>query len=214
MGMFGARTRAPESTDLAWLFPSGVPRVENGPNPLGYNPPFVPPDTLAATSQINGLGQRCLNALQVTHKSPADVARVAALMPILRTAAGPYSIDARMLAAIALRESAGKNIAEVGNGNGMGVFQLTNQPIRAAQAYDVPFAADFAAKMLAGNQKVLAKRHPNFTSEQLLQATLASYNKYFGHGRSLITDDPNTIDAGTPGRNYGRNVLDLMSCFP
>lgn len=42
--MFGAGTRMP--TKLSWLFPDGVPRGDNGPDPFGYNPPFVPPKTL------------------------------------------------------------------------------------------------------------------------------------------------------------------------
>jgi len=33
-------------TKLSWLFPDGVPRGDNGPDPFGYNPPFVPPKTL------------------------------------------------------------------------------------------------------------------------------------------------------------------------
>lgn len=95
----------------------------------------------------------------------------------------------------------------------MGVFRLTHQPISTTQAYNRPFAAGYAANMLARNEKTLARRHPNFTSDQLLQATFASYNKYFGHGRSMITDDPTAIDVGTSGGNYGRNFQDLMNCF-
>jgi len=55
----------------------------------------------------------------------------------------------------------------------------------------------------------LAARFPNFTSEQLLQATAASYN----FGTSNISGNPNTIDKGTTGNNYGSNVLLLMDCF-
>jgi len=55
----------------------------------------------------------------------------------------------------------------------------------------------------------LAARFPNFTSEQLLQATAASYN--FGTGN--ISGNPSTIDKGTTPDNYGGNVLNLMDCF-
>jgi hypothetical protein len=204
----------PVANQLSWLFPGGPPRVDTRPDPFGYNPPFVPRETLPMNKQANRLSQKCLDALRVTNKSPNDVDRVEGLMPMLRTAAASHNIDPVMLAAIALRESGGRNIAEIGKGSGMGVFQLTNQPhVTKVQAYDVRFAADYAAKMLANNRRYLARHHPNFTADQQRQATFASYNKFFGHGRSLITDDPATIDAGTPGGNYGRNVLDLMSCF-
>src|SRR4051812_1389526 len=152
MAMFGARVRtppdlswlfpdapqpAPVPTKLSWLFPDGVPRGDNGPDPFGYNPPFVPPETLAAAGDAGTLSQRCLEALQLTHKSPDDVVRIEALWSILRPAAAAHGIDPSMLAAIALRESGGRNIAEIGDGSGMGVFQLTNRPnVTAAQAYD------------------------------------------------------------------------------
>jgi hypothetical protein len=55
----------------------------------------------------------------------------------------------------------------------------------------------------------LAAAHPNLNPTQLLQATAASYN--FGTGN--ISGNPNTIDVGTTGGNYGANVLLLMDCF-
>ena len=230
MGMFGTRgaTRAstdfswlfpdvPQSTELpnstSWLFPNGVPRADNGPDPFGYNPPFRPLQTLPTAGQSSTLSQRCLDALQVTHKSPEDVARVSSMMPTLRTAATPFSTDPHLLAAIALRETGGKNIAEIGKGKGMGVFQLTNRPdVTSAQAYDIPSAASYAAKMLAQNRSMLSHRAPNFTADQLTQATAAAYNKGGNKGIYRITSDPRTIDVGTKA-SYGRNVFDLMDCF-
>lgn len=230
MAMFGARMRAQGPADLSWLFPNapqpapvpgqlswlfpdGVPRADNGPDPFGYNPPFVPPETLPAAGHAGTLSQRCLAALQVTHKSPDDVARVEGLMPVLRPAAAPHSIDPRMLGAMALHESAGRNIGEIGRGKGMGVFQLTNQPIRAAQAYNIPFAADYAANMLAEFRRTLSRRAPNFTTDQLNQAMAAAYNKGPNKKGYRITNDPATIDRGTDHQNYGQNILDLMDCF-
>jgi len=143
--MFGARARASPDlswllpnksqsgsmpTDLTWLFPNGAPQIDQGPDPFGDDRPSVPPGASST------LSQKCLDALQVTNKSPADVARVQGLMPTFRAAAAPYPIDPRMLAAIALRETGGRNIAEIGPGGGMGVFQLTHQPISTTQAYN------------------------------------------------------------------------------
>ena len=232
MGMFGASATARASPvlpsplrrfpdvpllslqpqGLPWLFPDGLPEAHNGPGPFGYDPPVTRSQTSTA-AQPSPLSQRCLSALQVTHKSPSDVARVTSMMPIFREATAPFSVDPHLLAAIALRETGGKNIAEIGKGVGMGVFQLTNRPgVTKAQAYNIPFAAGYAAKMLAQNRDTLSRRAPNFTRDQLTQAVAAAYNKGGNKGRSRITSDPRTIDIGTT-RHYGRNVFDLMDCF-
>jgi hypothetical protein len=68
---------------------------------------------------------------------------------------------------------------------------------------------ELAAARLINNANALAAAHPNLTTTQLLQATAASYN--FGTGN--ISGNPNTIDVGTTGNNYGSNVMDLMTCF-
>jgi hypothetical protein len=63
--------------------------------------------------------------------------------------------------------------------------------------------------MLATNMATLSAAYPSLTPDQLLQATAASYN----FGTSNISGNPNTIDKGTTGNNYGSNVLLLMDCF-
>ena len=55
----------------------------------------------------------------------------------------------------------------------------------------------------------LANAYPNFTPDQLLQATAASYNL----GTGGISGNPATIDEGSAGDNYGSNVVDLMETF-
>lgn len=102
-----------------------------------------------------------------------------------------------------------------GGGSGAGVFQIdlsAHPDVTPAEAFNIPWAANYAAGLLASNEAYLAGKFPNFTAVQLLQATAASYNI----GRNGISGNPDTIDVGTspPGHgNYGSNVVGLMSCF-
>jgi hypothetical protein len=108
-----------------------------------------------------------------------------------------------------------QNITEVdGAGVGVGVFQISvpGSGLTAAQAGNLATAANYAANLLNSDMAYLAAQFPNFTSQQLLQATAASYN----FGTQNISGNPNTIDVGTSPKgngNYGSNVLGLMNCF-
>ena len=152
----------------------------------------------------------CKAALATANKKQAAVTRAENAWSVLQTAAEAHDIDPALLAAIGVRETGFVNEPEIGKGHGMGVFQLTNQPgVTAAQAYDLTFAADYAANMLSDNMSYFSNKFPAFTPDQLLQATVAGYNRY----RARISGDPNMIDAHTTGNNYGSNVMGLMSCF-
>ena len=73
-----------------------------------------------------------------------------------------------------------------------------------------PRPANFAANMLGTNMAYLADRFPKFNPDQLLQATAASYNL----GAHKFTGNPNTIDVGSAGNNYGSNVAAIANnCF-
>ena len=78
-----------------------------------------------------------------------------------------------------------------------------------AQAFNLPFAANYAAGMLSSNMNYLSSAF-SFTPAQLLQATAASYN----FGTNNISGNPNTIDVGTTGGNYGSTAVGMMTCFP
>jgi len=66
--------------------------------------------------------------------------------------------------------------------------------------------------MLAQNMETLASNFPNFTPNELLQATAASIN--IGTDKKKgISGNPLKIDNGTAGGNYGSNILNLMDCF-
>jgi hypothetical protein len=130
---------------------------------------------------------------------------------MLRSSAAAYGIDWALLAAVGIRETGFRNISQ-SNGLGQGIFQIDigqNPAVSASQAADPAWAANWAAKLLAGNMTALAGAHPNLSADQLLQATAASYNL----GRGGISGNPDTIDVGSPGNNYGSNVVNLINCF-
>ena len=105
-----------------------------------------------------------------------------------------------------------QNIAQPG-GQGRGVFQIdlgANPQVSEAQAFNPTYSANFAANMLSTNQTKLAQDHANLDPTHLAQATAASYN----FGTSNISGNPNTIDVGTTGGNYGSNVMAIAgNCF-
>jgi RHS repeat-associated protein len=158
----------------------------------------------------------CTSALHVARQNYQAVARANSSWNILSAAASPNSIDPGLLAAIGVRETGFRNVNEWdGAGVGVGVFQITVSPtsgVTAAQASNLPWAARYAANMLASNRTYLRNRFPNFTPDQLLQATAASYNMN-PYKPGNFTGNPATIDVGTAHGNYGSNVLNLMKCF-
>ncbi|WP_213807878.1 RHS repeat-associated core domain-containing protein [Granulicella sp. dw_53] len=137
----------------------------------------------------------------------------------INSAANANGIDPVLLGAVGVHESGMQNIAQYGGGKGAGVFQIdlgANPGVQSAQAYNVNFAANFSAGMLSSNMTFLASAHPNFSSNQLAQATAATYNMGLGtHPKGKnVSGNPNTIDKGTTGGNYGSNVVALMNnCF-
>ena len=172
-----------------------------GGNPVNFTDPsgLCPP-------------QSCQIALATAGANNTALGRVAENWGTIQSAAATNGIDPALLAAIGVRETGFRNIAQTGGGQGAGVFQIDlgqNPNVTSSQAYNIPFAANFAANMLATNETRLAAAHPNLSPTQLLQATAASYNLGVGG----ISGNPNTIDVGSPGGNYGSNVLGLMTCF-
>jgi hypothetical protein len=155
-----------------------------------------------------------MSALGTAQKSSASVNRALGLESTFQSAVQGTSIPWQLLAAIAIRETGVLNTTEVdGAGVGVGIFQITVSPtsgVTAAQAGNSTFAANWAATLLSNNMATLSSEYPNLSSSQLLQATAASFN--FGTGN--ISGNPNTIDVGSAGNNYGSNVLGLINCFP
>jgi hypothetical protein len=130
-----------------------------------------------------------------------------------------------MLAAIGVRETGFRNIAEAGGGGGRGVFQIdihqNRGRITEAQAFDIAYAAGWVADRLADNAKALAEQF-GLAGPRLWEFVLASYNAGLKGvtdfvsrqlARGLSIDQVVSADAITAFGNYGRNVLHLMECF-
>jgi RHS repeat-associated protein len=175
-------------------------------NPANYTDPLgLCPDT-------SNPSQQCQDALATAGTDADALDRAMDRWGEIQAAAGLHGIDPNLLAAIGVRETGYRNTRQRGGGQGAGIFQIDlgqNPSVTTTQAFNPAFAANFAASMLAANLATLAAEYPNFTPAQLLQATAASYN--FGTGN--ISGNPNTIDVGSSGGNYGSNVVNLMSCF-
>jgi len=155
----------------------------------------------------------CTKALAVANMNQDAVLRANKNWATLDSAGKLYNINPDLLAAIGVRESGFRNVNEQdGSGVGGGVFQITvsrSSGVTAQQAGNLTWAANYAANMLSSNLTTLSSKFPNFDPAHLLQATAASYN--FGTGN--ISGNPDTIDVGTTGGNYGSNVVQLMDCF-
>ncbi|WP_133125641.1 hypothetical protein [Xanthomonas prunicola] len=173
-------------------------------------PPGCPPAT--PSSDWAAQDQAVKDALQTAQGDQSGVDRAIDDWETVASAANAHNIDPAMLAAIGIRETNFRDINQNGGGLGRGVFQIdlgAHPDVTEAQANDLSFAANYAANILQQNQATLAAQYPNFTAEQLQQATAASYN--FGTGN--ISGNPETIDQGTSGNNYGSNIQALMPAF-
>lgn len=151
------------------------------------------------------------SALDTAKADKAGVDRAIGDWNTIVAAANAHGIDPALLGAIGLRESGYRNIDQP-DGLGRGIFQIdlgAHPDVTEAQAHDLAFSADYAAALLASNMATLRAEFPDFTAEQLTQATAASYN----FGTDDISGNPATIDVGTTGGNYGSNVVALMDAF-
>ncbi|HYI39327.1 MAG TPA: RHS repeat-associated core domain-containing protein, partial [Allosphingosinicella sp.] len=151
----------------------------------------------------------CEAALEAAGQDNSAIARAEAAWPLLSKAAQNL-IATRLLAAVGVRESGFRNVSEVGGGGGRGVFQITGNGVSDANAYNVEWAARWAAQKLSSDFNYFRLKFPSFTNVQLAQATAASYNFY----RTNVRGDPSKIDQGTTRDNYGSNVLQIGgTCF-
>ena len=179
------------------------------PSDVSQNFQFIPGKGCAAALKTAGANGSAINNYYNNYQAP------------INNAANSNGVDPNLLAAVGVRESglpANPDVVQA-NGNGRGLFQIDlggNPNVSTAQAFDPTFSANFAANMLSSNMSFLANAHPNFNGVQLAQATAATYNMGLGNhpvGKN-ISGNPNTIDVGTTGGNYGSNVVAIsVDCF-
>ena len=184
--------------------------------PPGQGPDLGPDNPVMPTSP-------CAEGLADAHADIGAVDRANAMWGTIQAAADAHNIDPALLAAVGIEETGFRNVWQgcttdpsCANADGAGIWQIDlgpnggNPNVSVQQAFDPTWAADYSANKLSNNMNTLAAKFPNFTPDQLTQATAASYN--FGTGN--ISGNPATIDVGTqPDSNYGATVLALMDCF-
>lgn len=162
-------------------------------------------------AMANAFLESCVRGLREADKDRAAVVRALADWRNIAEAAARHGIDPRIVAGIGVRETGYRNVRQP-DGMGRGVFQIdlrANPNVTRAQAMDVAWAADWAAARIAENLRYVRREYPRFTEAQAMQAALAAYNFHTDD----ISGNPDTIDVGTPGHNYGRNVRDIATCF-
>jgi len=100
-------------------------------------------------------------------------------------------------------------------------FEANKGKVTEEQAFDLEFAANWAAKTLADNAKDLAASY-GLGGERLWTLVIASYNaglkgvervidSWLARGGTI--DQIASLDFLTTRGNYARNVMDLMECF-
>lgn len=169
-------------------------------------------NTVPATIGTNP--SQCHRGVAQAKTDQASLNRATAAKTTLQAAANRYGIDWRVLAAIGVRETNFKN--KTSGDGGEGIFQLTNQPgVSKAEAWNINFASQYAAKMISAEIRYVQNKCRNFNSTQVLQAAAAIYN--FGrkarNGTDNISCNASRIDEGTTGNNYGINIINLMQCY-
>jgi RHS repeat-associated protein len=173
------------------------------PSDISQNYQFIPGHGCSAALKTAGANSTAINNYYNRYQAP------------INNAANAHGVDPHLLAGVGIRESglpANPDVVQP-DGQGRGLFQIdfgAHAGVTLAQAFDPSFSANYAANMLSTNMATLASQHPNLNAAQLTQATAASYN--FGTGN--ISGNPNTIDVGTTGGNYGSNVVAIsVNCF-
>jgi RHS repeat-associated protein len=183
---------------------------QNYPNWGDYNPYHVNAGEIV--SGAPRFSPSCTAALKTAGSDQAGVSRAYSAWSTLGNAAANHNGDVGLLAAIGVRETDFRPITEGGNvagrPRGEGVFQITGHGVSQQQADDLSFSANWTASYLDSNASKIAS-YTSFSSDKFMQATAASFNL----GPNGFSGNPDTIDAGSTGGNYGGNVMGIRTCF-
>jgi len=151
-----------------------------------------------------------------TRMAGADESRVSKYADYFKQAGKKYGVPPALLAAIASRETRGRNILDGDGGKGVGIMQVdirsfpkkTQQIKSAVPSEQVKLGIEFGAEILSQNLKAVKAKHPSWSPEWQLRGAVAAYN--FG------TDDVQTkagLDKGSTGDDYSADVWERAKYY-
>jgi RHS repeat-associated protein len=163
--------------------------------------------------------QTCKAALKTAGANQAGVNRTYNNWGNLKQAGAANGVGPELLGAIGLRESDFIPNRVEGGGHGRGAFQIdccgaqgkkppAHPEVSEAQAFNVGFASNFAAKLLGRT----AGKY-SFLGSMALPAAIRDYNAGGRYTVKKAVLGIPALDRGTTGNNYVSNVLALTDCF-
>ena len=170
---------------------------------------------------LPGHSEQCLRGLRTAGQNRAAINRANENQQNLRDAASAHGVDWRILAAVSIRETGFRNIAqESGPGRAGGYFQIdfnAHPSITAEQAYDIDWAANWTATQFGDD--INEYEAAGFTPELSVAGAIRNHNTGSKFTLKKLTRDSRrgglrNLNAGTWHNNYVSNVLDLIDCFP
>jgi RHS repeat-associated protein len=192
--------------------PGGGPGDTGGPiggGPQDPRPAKTPTPTPTPQPQLSG---DCERGLKNAKQKPDSVTRANQAADLLKQVAAKNGLDWRLLAAIGIRESGFKNLAQSGGGLGRGIFQIdrgAHPEVSNRQAYDPTWSANWTAGNAAAGIEKYGGQNP-----QLSNAIAARFHNAGGkYMVGKIARGIPALDRGTAHHNYVSNILDLMNCF-
>jgi hypothetical protein len=155
------------------------------------------------------------------HANNAAVLRAAQGYAYVKAAAAAHGIPAAILTAIGVRETAFRNMQEIGVGHGQGIFQIDDRYHTGAGSvgYDASAAANYAAGLVA--DRFTHYTDQGYGGDIAMAAAIHDYNSSAKWTPAALArgggDIDRTIaarDRSTTTHNYVSNVLNLaQNCF-
>lgn len=177
------------------------------PNPITQTP--VAPTPPPAQSSYNPLYETFMKNIGKI-PTPQSVPPPDELKNAVMTASQKYKIPPDLLYTMAHKEAGFKNIPEHIGGHGRGYFQIDDRyhpDVSNDQAYDPMFAADWAAKNLAGNLDYFSKDKNPVTS------AIRAHNGGPGWPKYIGSKKPKEIEALKRSQDYIDAYIEELKNF-